>query len=92
MMFVLEVLFALFIVVPILISLLSGMTATGGLIETATNSTAVNGTATNAGNFLLVFWQAFPYLIGLFLLIALFRFISGKLQKKDELPPSGGLQ
>lgn len=57
---------------------------TDGLITNATANVSVNGTDTGQGTFLLLFWQALPWMIGLFLTIAIFRGIGGRLGKKPE--------
>ncbi len=82
-----EIAFALFIIVPLIRELIGSMTDSGGLIYSVTNSTSVNGTATTTGAFELIYWQVFPWMVGLFILILLFRLVSGKLSRKDELPP-----
>jgi hypothetical protein len=87
MMKFIEILFALFIIVPLIRELIGYMTVPGGLIYSVTNATAVNGTATNTGAFELVYWQAFPWLIGLFLIVAIFRMVSGRFRRDENQPP-----
>ena len=59
---------------------------TGPLYIAADNYT-INGAPNPLGHYLLLLWEAMPWLIGIIVIIEIFRWAGGRKQNKQQQPP-----
>jgi hypothetical protein len=57
---------------------------TTGMIYTAAKAMEINGVHNPVGDWLLLMWQWYAWLLGIVVLFELFRWIAGRKQEKDQ--------